>query len=232
LNFYATEYDLMAEQLTLSDEQKTKVKEKVDAMNKELETFQQNAMTQVAGNRGGRGRARAGGAGGGAGGGGGGQDTIRAQMAKLQDDFRLLVDEHQLKIDSDLTPEQRITWETFKLNRMLDPRINQLSLSDDQKEKVKQLVEGTGKELAAATEGKEVAVLEGRMIRKLVGEVLTEEQAAKFVEPPLLMLGGRGGRGGFGGGGGGAGGGAGFNGGAGGGRGQGGRGGRNNGNLP
>jgi hypothetical protein len=191
LAFYTDQYNTMVQQLSLTEEQKPKVKEKVDAMNTELEAFQQNAQGQ--GGRGARGR--------------GGQ--AQADLVKRVDDFQTLINEHQIKIDAELTPDQRVTWETFKLERQIDPRMTLMGLSDDQKTKVKSLVDETAKSIAALTDGKEVETLHGKLVRRLVADVLTPEQAAKLLQGPLLGgIGGRGG--GFGGGPGAGGGGGGF----------------------
>ena len=217
----------MVQQLNLTDDEKPKVNYAVDTMNKEIDTFMQNAQGQMAG-RGGRGggrAARADAVAAGAGGGGaadatGGQQAV---MAKLQDDLLLLVDGHQIKIDAELTPEQKVTWETFKMNRLLQPRIALLSLTDDQQQKVKGLVDDTVKAMVALTDGKDVQTMNGQLYRKLVGDILTETQAAKLLEGPAgPPMGGRGGQGGGGFGGGGNAGGGGFGGGGGGGRGRGG----------
>ena len=77
---------------------------------------------------------------------------------KRVDDFQTLINEHQIKIDAELTPDQRVTWETFKLERQIDPRMTLMGLSDDQKTKVKSLVDETAKSIAALTDGKEVEI--------------------------------------------------------------------------
>ncbi len=236
INFYTTEFDTMSQQLNLTEDQKPKVNYAVDQMNKEIETFLQNAQGQMAGRGGGgrrAGRARGArgrggwrcGCNGGGEGVGGATSGQQAVMAKLQDDLLLLVDGYQVKINAELTPEQKLTWETFKLNRVLQPRIATLGLTDDQQLKVKGLVDDTVKAIVAVTDGKDVQPLNGQLYRKLVGDVLTETQAAKLLEAPAGPPGGgRGGPGGGGGGGGGFAGGGNGGGGGGGGFGGGGRG--------
>ena len=185
VNFYTNEYDTMLQQLTFSDEQKTKVKAQVDAMNSELQTYVQNNQAQL-----GRGRGR--GARGAAGANGAGAMT--AQVQAFVDGYQQIADGHQLKIDAELTADQRVQWETFKLNRVLDPRLQFVGLTDDQRDKVKGLVDDTAKAIVALTDGTEIETLEGRLVRKVVGEVLTEPQAAKLLnEGTGPMAGGRGG---------------------------------------
>jgi hypothetical protein len=116
-------------------------------------------------------------------------------VLKLQDDLQLLANEHQVLINQALTPEQRLDWETYKLHRVLDPRLQNLGLSDDQKDKVKALVDSTAKALAALTDGKTVQALQGRLFRKLIADVLTDAQIGKLIEGPLPVQGAAAGRG-------------------------------------
>jgi hypothetical protein len=226
-NFYTTEFDIMSQQLTLTDDEKTKVKDKVDTMNTELQTYVQNNMAQLGRGRGGRARngaAAAGGAGATAGAPG---DLTPAQI-KFAEDYLQIADGHQVKITAELTPDQRVQWETFKLNRVLEPRLRPVGLTDDQKDKVKAIVDDTVKQMLALTDGKDIETLEGRLFRKVVSDVLTESQAARLLDSPPNPMGGRGGPGGAGGFGAGGGGGGNFGGGGGGGGGRG-RGGGNGG---
>jgi hypothetical protein len=191
--FFAGEFDTMAQQLVLSDEQKPKLRDKIDTMNKEIDTFLSNAPAQIAaGRRGARGAAgRGAGAAGRAGGGtNAGTATPNPAIAKLQDDLQLLINEHQVLINQALTPEQRIAWETYKLNRVLDPRLQPLALTDDQKDRIKALVDFAAQSLAALTDGKTVQTLQGQLFRKIIGDVLTDAQASKFVVGTLPVQGG------------------------------------------
>ena len=192
--FYAGELDIMSQQLTLTDEQKAKLQEKIDTMNKELDQFVQGAQSQIA-------AARRGMRGAGGGGGGGGRAAVLAgnpAVVKLQDDLQLLANQHQVILNQVLTPEQRLTWETYKLTRVLDPRWQPLGLTDDQKDKVKALVDDTAKQLAELTDGKTVSELQGKLYRKVVADVLTDAQVGKLLEGilPVQTGGGRGGAGG------------------------------------
>jgi len=191
--FYATELDTMAQQLTLTDAEKAKLQDKIDTMNKEIDTFLQNVQPQIAAARRG-----ARGAGGGAGRGGvgvGGVLATNPTVLKLQDDLQLLANEHQVLINQVLTPEQRVDWETYKLHRVLDPRLQALGLTDDQKDKAKALTDSTAQALAALTDGKTVQALQGQLFRKLIADVLTDAQVGKLIEGPLPVQGAAAGRG-------------------------------------
>ena len=188
-NFYTNEYDLMSAQVTLTDDQKPKVKARVDAMNSELQALLLTVQNVTP---------AAGGFGGGGGGRGGAPAATSApltpEQVKARDDYRFLADQHQVKINSELTDAQKLQWETYKLNTLLDPKVATLSLTEDQKSKIKVLVAETAKSLAAMTDAKEIDLQEGKLIRKVVAEVLTEPQAARLFELPLgTNAGGRGG---------------------------------------
>ena len=71
-----------------------------------------------------------------------------------------------------------------------------MGLNSEQQEKVKGIVDEGGKALAKVTDVKQLQVEEGKVVRKIVADVLTDEQAARLMRAP--MPGGRGG-GGFGG---------------------------------
>ncbi|HEY4329986.1 MAG TPA: hypothetical protein VGN88_09640 [Phycisphaerae bacterium] len=212
LAFYSAQFDTMTAELTLTDDQKTKVHDKVDTMNKEIDTFMAGAPAQIAAARGGRGaRGGAGRAGRGAaavqppapgattatGMLVQGQAGMNPAVIKLQDDLQALINEHQILINKELTPDQRLTWETYKLNRTLDQRAALLGLTDDQRDKVKPLVEDSAKALAALTDGKMVQDIQGKLFRKIVSDILTDAQIGKLLEGTLAVQpgAGRGGRG-------------------------------------
>ena len=189
--FYATELDTMAQQLPLTDDEKARLRDKIDTMNKEIDTFLQNAQAQIAAAR--RGARGAGGAAG-----RGGVGVVlngNPTVTKLQDDLQLLANEHQVLINQVLTPAQRLDWETYKLHRVLDPRLQSLGLTDDQQDKVKSLVDNTAQALAALAEGKTVQALQGQLFRKLIADVLTDAQIGKLIEGPIPVQGGAPGRG-------------------------------------
>jgi len=110
-------------------------------------------------------------------------------VLKLQDDLQHLVNEHQVLLNQVLTPAQRVDWETYKLQRVLEPRLQALGLTDDQKDKVKALVDNTAQALAALTDGKTVPTLQGQLFRKLIADVLTDAQIGKLIEGPLPVQG-------------------------------------------
>ncbi len=185
----------MQAQLTLSAEQKPTIQTKVITMNSELQSFIQNAQrtTGVAGGagaaRGGRGAApvapwrrrwRAPGTLG---------TTLTTQQLKLRDDFLTLANGHQVKINAELTDDQKLQWETYKINYWLAPHLSGISLSEDQKDKIKTLVEDTAKATGKAADAAEIETQLGRLYRKIMGNVLTEPQAMLAM---ILQTGGRG----------------------------------------
>ena len=92
-------------------------------------------------------------------------------------------------INQALTPEQRLAWESFKLHRVLDPRLRPLALTDDQQTKVKTLVDAVAKSLAELKDGKTVQTLQGQLFRKIIADVLTDNQVGKFMEGALPVQG-------------------------------------------
>lgn len=205
-NLYANQYALMEANLKLTDEQKPKIKTKVDAMNAELDTFDTTAQEAVRG-------ARAGGGGGGRGGRGGqaivgGADALGDRVRGLISDYEKLVAKHQASIDAELTPEQKISWETFKLDRSLEGRILVMGLSGDQRTKLKEMTAAAGKAIAELPDLTDVAAIEdveGKLSKRIIAEVLTDGQASMLMGgeplPPVLQMAGRAGGpgGGFGG---------------------------------
>jgi hypothetical protein len=207
--FYTNEYELLAAQVTLTDAQKPKVRARVDAMNSEL-TALLNALPSPAP----AGRGGPGGFGGGAAPGGRGataSPALTPEQVKARDDYRFAANQHQVRINSELTEPQRVQWETYKLNTLLEPKTATLNLTDDQKEKIAHLVAETATALAAMTDARDIDTHEGKLVRRVVAEVLTDPQAARLFELPLgtnsggrgaiggAPSGGRGGRGGRGG---------------------------------
>jgi hypothetical protein len=190
-NFYTNEYAIMVQQLSMSDDEKPKVQEKVNAMNAELAAFLQNnpiakeGLDAV-------------------------QGPIAAQVLKLEDDYMAIALTHQLKIDGDLGTDEKIQWEGYKLHRSIDPRLVPVSLTDVQNDKVKALIGDTAKAITTLTDGKDISVYTGRAYRKIISDVLTETQVAKLAIDPSTLPRPAGARsalaggGGFGGGGGGA----------------------------
>jgi hypothetical protein len=195
--FYATEMETLAQQVTLTEAQRAKLLIKIDTMNREIDTFLQNAPAQIAAARG-RGAAGARGAGAGRGGraGRGANAAIPAarggpnpMVLQLQDELQLLINQHQVLINQELTPEQRITWETYLLHRTLDPRILPLSPTDDQNDKIKTLIDKTANALAELTDGKTMGAIQGQLYRKLVADVLTDAQVGRLFQGALQVQG-------------------------------------------
>lgn len=215
-NVIVTQLDLA--KVGLTEDQKPKVKEKCDEVEKTLKDFQ----TQIREKR----------AAAFPGGNGGNVDRSAMQQAMTEiRDLTTQADEAfakgQHEIDALLTPEQQNAWEGFKLDRALTARFNMIQLTDEQKAKIKEMTAEVGKDIAAATDVKTTLEIKGKVTKKIMSDVLTDEQIAKLamLEETLglgNMGGGRGGQGGgpgMGGAGGNGGGGPGMGGGGGGGRG-------------
>ncbi len=232
----ANQLEQMERELKLTDDQKVKLKQKVEDMNKELADLQEDMFSRMRENFG----RNAGGAGAAD---GEARKKIEEQAKKYREEYMTLVGEHQAKINAELTPEQRLTWEASKIKRAVTLRLGMLELTDEQKAKVETLAQAAAKDLIALKDQKDqkaIAEIHGRLVKKLIADVLTEEQAGKVVLAGVGqmlggMMGGGGGFGGGGAGGGGAGGGGrrgGGGGGAGGGAGGGGAGGGGGNRLP
>ena len=188
--FYASEMETLVQVLPITDAQKAKLQEKVNTMNREIDTFLQDAPAQVAAARGRGGRgANPGRAGRGAATAPPVAGTPNPAVVRLQDDLQQLIDQHQILIDQELTPEQRVPWENYKLQRILNPRLRPLSLTDDQQDKIRGLLEQTAAALAASADSKAFAALQGKLFRKIVADVLTDAQVSRFVQGALQVQG-------------------------------------------
>lgn len=223
---FQNQLDQMDKELKLTDDEKTKIKALIDTMNTEIKDLQTDIATQrQALMRGAFGQ-------------GGAQtpeerDALRKKMqdqaTKNQDEYQTLVNENQAKVDAALTPEQRLTWEAFKLKTAFLARAASLDLTDDQKTKVGDIAKEFAQALADLKDAKDLAAyntIYGKFYRKVIIDVLTEVQAGKLIAQGQPLLGGTAGGGGPGGFGGGGFGGGGFGGGRGGPGGGGGGGGR------
>jgi len=164
----------------LSADQRTRLRALIDAMNKELEEFRDAAVKKskeaiaVIDSKDGAPR-----------------DALRTQLEqeqkKASDDYLKLVMSHQNAINALLTPDQRVNWETYKLNHAIWGKLGN-DVTDGQRKQIKDLIDAAAKELATTKDGPAVLAINGRVVRKLVGEVLTEEQAARVFNagPPAL----------------------------------------------
>jgi hypothetical protein len=187
----------MLADLNLTQEQQPKVKAKVDALVADVEQFDQSAPGQLG--RGGFGGGRRGGAAGAA---GGGQEQLGERIQAVLGDYEKLVAKDQAAVDAELTPEQRASWETMKIDRALAGRELVMGLSGDQQTKVKELTAEAGKEIAQLPDLTDVAAIEGvqgKLAKRIMTEVLTDGQAALVMGgtplPPVLQLMGSGGGG-------------------------------------
>jgi hypothetical protein len=108
--------------------------------------------------------------------------SIAAQVLKIADDYTAIALQHQLKIDAELTADQKVQWETFKLHRFIDARLTSLGLTSDQNDKIGTLIGDTAKAITALTDSADIQPLTGRLYRKIIADVLTEPQAAKMAE--------------------------------------------------
>ena len=211
--------DMVKTITTLTDDQKTQLKTKTDAMVQaltDLGTDQRDKITAARQNT-------------------NMQDpdalaAFQAQIQKLTNDRTALTDKSMMDVESVLTADQKAEWESHLLSQQVTTRLTIAALTDDQKTKLDAAVKDTGKLLAAVTDPKDKPGIIGKFWKKVVAEILSDDQLSKLLGQPagpgagmMGMFGGGGmgggGMGGGGGGGGGRGGAAGAAGGGGGGRG-------------
>lgn len=167
----------------LTEEQKTKLKSLGDEFREAMEDFGAEVQEKMRDLRGG----------------GGGQDweQVREEFQKLNEERENMVRKFDQEMLAVLTPEQRATWETYRLNQMLNDRLRGARLTDEQKAKVAELAKTTGKSLAEAKDAKERNATIGKLLKQIVAEVLTDEQMVRILEPqPFQMMGRPGGPGG------------------------------------
>jgi Spy/CpxP family protein refolding chaperone len=177
---FASQFQQMSRSLTLNAEQKAKVKEQIDSLDRELESFRAAAVKKsreaIAAIEATDGADR---------------DKLRAQLAEQQkkasDDYQNLIMTRQAEINAGLTPEQRLGWETFKLTHAIYPRLG-FDMTDAQRKQIRQLIDDAAKQLVDAKDSAQVLAINGKLVRKLVGDILTEEQAARLFSaaPPAL----------------------------------------------
>jgi len=87
-----------------------------------------------------------------------------------------------LLIDADLTDDQKVQWETYKINASLNPKLQVIALTDEQKGKIKKLVEDAAKAITKLTEGNEIPVVVGKLYEKIFADVLTDPQSAWMLQ--------------------------------------------------
>ncbi len=213
-------YDEMVKTITsLTDDQKAQLKTKTDALQQVIDNQQTDLRDKMLAVRTAMNDA----------------DALVAAATDLQKVEHTQADaiaKSEMDVESVLTADQKVQWEAHKLSQDVDARLRTALLTPDQKTKVDAAVQDTAKALAAVTDYKDKPALIGKFWKKLLAEILTDEQATALMTPPVMpggMMGMLGmGGGGFGGGmgGGGFGGGMGGGGGGRGGMGGGGGGGR------
>jgi Spy/CpxP family protein refolding chaperone len=182
MNPFANMFEQMDRVLNLTEDQKPKVKEQVDELNKDIEDLRTSSMEKI---RAAMAAAQ------------GGNDPEKARqdwqdtIKQVNEDYQKIMAAHQTKISALLTDDQRVTWESFKLMRALQQRFGPVDLTDVQRQQIRQLVEDAGKDLAAAKDEAATAAITGKVVKKVVADILTEEQAAKLVatNPPPLGIG-------------------------------------------
>jgi len=162
-NLYIDQLGQMERALTLSDDQHTKIKADVDAMNDALDAAQEDAFGAPTA--------------------GGGiahfpnQDALKNLQAKLDK----IASEGELKILSDLPEDQRLTWAKAALEPVIKPLYDNLKLTPEQLDKTNTVIAAAAKELVAAKDAQSYSAAQGHMIRKWIGDVLTDEQATRVL---------------------------------------------------
>jgi Spy/CpxP family protein refolding chaperone len=177
---FSSQFVQMSRSLKLTAEQKGKLKEQIDAMDRELESFRAAAVKKsreaiaVIESKDGAER-----------------DKLRAALAeeqkKASEDYEAIIDKYQAGIHAELTADQRLEWETYKLNRAIWGRLG-FDLTDAQRKQIRQMIDKAAKEVVEAKDSAAVLSINGKLVRKLVTGVLTEEQAARLFSaaPPGL----------------------------------------------
>lgn len=164
------EYGIMASVLQLTDEQKAKLKDALEAEKKAVEEWNTSAdgrkladlekaakEARTAGNK---------------------EESkkLAEQIKPLAAARRKLQAEKQAAVLAILTAEQKIQWESFKLNRQLMGRYKKLNLTQDQEKQVKELCDAAAKEVAGATDRKAQSAVTKRLQADVEAKVLTDAQ--------------------------------------------------------
>lgn len=177
----ADQYDNMIKAIaSLSADQKSQLKDKCDAMVKELTEFNQDAMTRLRPAEGERPDF----------------EKMRENFRKATDDRQKIVNEHQEKILAVLNADQKTEWEVYNLARLVKNRLTAADVTDDQKKQMETLVKDAARTLAGIkhTDTKARSEAQGKMWREIISKVLTDDQISKVVAPafdPARMFGGQ-----------------------------------------
>ena len=161
LTFYNAENQTINSAVQLTDDEKAKVQADITKMQQDIIAFL-NTQTQTFQNA----------------------APTQDQINKVQQDFLLLANKAQLTINGELTSEQKQTWEAFKLNLLLNPKLVTITLTDAQKDSIKSLVDDTAKAIVALTvdDAAKMETLQGRLYRKVLADVLKEDEAGKLAQ--------------------------------------------------
>ena len=160
-------YDQMVEELSLTDDQKPKLKEICDAQEKTLRDLQKQAgdkMREAMDN----------------------QDDQAARRQAMEESRKISLQmeetytRNQAAIKAILTADQQATWEGVKAGQSIEGRFGMAQLTDDQKAKIEELAKAAGKDISAAKDEAAALEVKGTLAKKVIAEILTNEQAAKL----------------------------------------------------
>jgi len=89
--------------------------------------------------------------------------------------------EYDAKVAATLTPAQRLTWESYKLERQVDGLLAAAAPTEEQKVKIAGLVKEATQAIVAAPDAAAANVLRGQTVKKIMLQVFSDEQAAKYL---------------------------------------------------
>ena len=173
----------MAAQLKFSKEQQEKVKVQIDALIVSTDEFRNAAIEKSSRaiaalpSETGDAAAKA-------------RQQVIDDQKKATADYRNLVFNGMTKVYAELTPAQRLHWETYELNRTLFSHYNNVDTTAAQRTQITQAIDATAADLAKATTLAASDQATGKVIKKILNEILPDEQVGLFVRggpPPILF---------------------------------------------
>ena len=166
-------YDTMAKVVTLTADQQPKFDAAVTALETALQDFDtKNNMSQLRADRSAAQKA-------------GDKDKVKdltAQIKPLEDQRKALEAPLKQAIIDVLTPEQKHTWSVYEVQTGIDNRLKKLILTDDQKTKIKGLVETavSDRDKIAATDERGRRAVMTKLYDDIEQTVLTDDQRTQL----------------------------------------------------
>ncbi len=170
-NMSQAEFNALIATVSPTDQQKNKLKKEYEVYQQDIQSFRDDAGEQLHEQS---------------------EDNRRQILLTLNTQWEKVVGEHYAAVNAILTKDQRVKWQTVRLNGAIMARLSGITLSSQQTEDMKKLVDAAAETLASldAKDVKSVAVQQGKVLRDVMMNVLTDEQLSQSFLPtpnPFMM---------------------------------------------